>query len=160
MLLVGLFPSYVWRTLNNMTGACHFRTLKQVHSEGFKLWNCSLVSGTFVPCWNLKLVNLPVPLASTNWVINALRKTITNQGQPNISQKMTKNKMKPTNPNADTFVEEQRQYLFITCSSEPTCGTTWVDTLRRHSFKTLLLDTSSWTLLLDTLVRHSYLTLL
>ena len=34
------------------------------------------------------------------------------------------NKMKPTNPNADTYVEEQRQYFFLTLSSEPTCGTT------------------------------------
>ena len=34
-----------------------------------------------------------------------------------------KNKMKPTNPNADTYVEEQRQYLFLTFSSEPICGT-------------------------------------
>ena len=33
------------------------------------------------------------------------------------------NKMKPTNPNADTYVEEQKQCLFRTFSSEPTCGT-------------------------------------
>ena len=33
------------------------------------------------------------------------------------------NKMKPTNPNADTYVEKQKQYLFIAFSSEPTCGT-------------------------------------
>ena len=33
------------------------------------------------------------------------------------------NKMKPTNPNADTYVEKQKQYLYITFSSEPTCGT-------------------------------------
>ena len=88
-----------------------------------------------------------------------------------------KNKMKPTNPNADTYVKEQKQYLFITCSSEPTCGTPWRDTLRWHSCrtpflldtltwhscKTLLLDTLAWhssgTLLLDILVRLSYLTL-
>ena len=62
-----------------------------------------------------------------------------------------KNKMKPTNPNADTYVEEQKQYLFITFSSEPTCGTPWRDTLRWHSCRTPFL--------LDTLVRHSYLTL-
>ena len=91
--------------------------------------------------------------------------------------KKLKNKMKPTNPNADTYVEEQKQYLFITFSSEPTCGTPWRDTLRWHSCrtpflldaltwhscKTLLLDTLAWhssgTLLLDILVRHSYLTL-
>ena len=36
---------------------------------------------------------------------------------------LVENKMKPTNPNADTYVEEQRQYLFVTLSSEPTCGT-------------------------------------
>ena len=30
------------------------------------------------------------------------------------------NKMKPTNPNADTYVDEQKQYLFVTFSSEPT----------------------------------------
>ena len=83
-----------------------------------------------------------------------------------------KNKMKPTNPNADTNVEEQRQDLFVTLSSEPTCGTPWLDSLRWHSCrtplldtnaqgscKTLLLDTLAWhsckKLLLDTLVRHS-----
>ena len=26
-----------------------------------------------------------------------------------------KNKMKPTNPNADTYVDKQRQYLFVMC---------------------------------------------
>ena len=36
---------------------------------------------------------------------------------------IARNKMKPTNPNADTNVEEQRQYLFLTFSSEPTCET-------------------------------------
>ena len=83
------------------------------------------------------------------------------------------NKFKPTNPNADTYVEEQRQHFFVTFSSEPTCETPWVDTLRWHSCKTplldtiaqrsdktLLLDTSSPKLLLDTLIRHSYSTLL
>ena len=90
------------------------------------------------------------------------------------------NKMKPTNPNADTYVEEQRQHLFLTFSSEPTCETPWVDTLRWHSCRTplldtiaqrflfdalawhscltLLYDTLTWHCLLDTLVRHSYLT--
>ena len=34
-----------------------------------------------------------------------------------------RNKMKPTNPNADTYVEEQRRYLFLTFSSEPPCET-------------------------------------
>ena len=75
------------------------------------------------------------------------------------------NKMKPTNPNADTYVEEQKQYSFITFSSEPTCGTPWGDTLRWHSCTTpFLLDTLTWhsckTLLLATLLRHSYLKLL
>ena len=91
-----------------------------------------------------------------------------------------KNKMKPTNPNADTYVEEQRQHLCLTFSSEPTCETPWVDTLRWHSCRTplldtiaqrflfdalawhscltLLYDTLTWHCLLDTLVRHSYLT--
>ena len=88
-----------------------------------------------------------------------------------------KNQMKPTNPNADTYVEEQRQHLFITFSSEPTCGTPRRDTLRNalgntlawHSSLTLLLDTSYLTLLQDTLTwlfgpdtlaRHSCSTLI
>ena len=75
-----------------------------------------------------------------------------------------KNKMKPTNPNADTYVEEQRQYLFITYSNEPTCGTPWLDALRWHSCRTPLLDTiaqrSGKTFLLDTLVGHSCVTIL
>ena len=29
----------------------------------------------------------------------------------NVKKKKKKNKMKPTNPNADTYVEEQKQYL-------------------------------------------------
>ena len=80
-------------------------------------------------------------------------------------------RMKPTNPNADTYAEEQRQYFFVTISSEPTCGTPWLDTLKWHccrtpllSYLTVLWDTLAWrsckTLVLDTLVRHSYLTLL
>ena len=87
-----------------------------------------------------------------------------------VDQDLKKNKMKPTNPNADTYVEEQRHYLFITYSSEPICGAPWRDTLKWHSCRTpflldtlvrhFLLDTSSGTLLLDPLLGHSYLTLL
>ena len=69
-----------------------------------------------------------------------------------------------TNLNADTYVEEQRQYSFLTFSSEPTCETPWVDTLRWHSCRAPLLDTiaqrSGKTLLLDTLIWHSRVTLL
>ena len=87
-------------------------------------------------------------------------------------------------PECRHVCEEQRQYLCLTFSSEPTCENPWVDTLRwhscrtplldtiaQHSGKTLLVDTSYLTLLqqlltwhscktplLDTLVRHSYLT--
>ena len=46
----------------------------------------------------------------------------------------TENKMKPTNPNADTYVEEQKQYLFIAFQSGPSCGTPWHDSLRWHSW--------------------------
>ena len=81
--------------------------------------------------------------------------------------------LKPTNPNADTYVEEQKQYLFRTFSSKPTCGTPWRDTLRwhscrtpflldtlvRHSYLPLFSDALTWHFLLDILVRHSYLTL-
>ena len=70
------------------------------------------------------------------------------------------NKMKPTNPNADTNVEEQRQYLFVTFFSEPTCGTPWLDTLGWHFFFDTLVRHSYLTLLLDTLAWHSCLTLL
>ena len=71
----------------------------------------------------------------------------------------------------------RNSYLFVTISSEPTCGTPWLDTLRWHSCRTTLLETivirsgkpllldtlisrSCGALLLDTLLRHSYLTLL
>ena len=86
-------------------------------------------------------------------------------GSPQLRQPAhPKNKMKPTNPNADTYVEEPRQYLFVTFSSEPTFGTPWLDTLRWHSCRTHLLDTiaqrSCKTLLLDTLTWHSCKTLL
>ena len=79
-------------------------------------------------------------------------------------QLLRKNKMKPTNPNADTYVKEQRQFLFVTFSSVPTCETPWVVTLKWHSCRTPLLDTiaqrSGKTLLLDTLIWHSCVTLL
>ena len=95
-------------------------------------------------------------------------------------KKENRNKMKPTNPNADTYVEEQKQYLFETYLSHfpanPLVGhpalTHWVtllqDTLAWHCCatpgKTLLLNTLMWhsceTLFLDTLVRHSCLTFL
>ena len=101
-----------------------------------------------------------------------------------------KNKMKPTNPNADTYVDKQRQYLFVTLPANSlvrhpefthwgdtlvgrpcltllrkspvrhSCLTLFLDTLIWHSCKTLLLDTLVGHFLLDTLVRHSYLTLL
>ena len=67
------------------------------------------------------------------------------------SKKM-KNKMKPTNPNADTYVDKQRQYLFVAFPANSLVRqpefTHWGDTLVRHSH------------LGDTLVRHSHLTFL
>ena len=88
-----------------------------------------------------------------------------------------KNKMKPTNPNADTYVDKQRQYLFITFPANSLVRhpefTHWCDTLVghpcltllrnalvRHFCLTLLWDTLVRHFLLDTLVRHSYLTFL
>ena len=89
-----------------------------------------------------------------------------------------KNKMKPTNPNADTYVEKQR---FNTCLSQFPANplvehpdlTHWGDTLVghpcltplrytlvRHSCLTLLLDTLVRHFLLDTLTCHSCKTLL
>ena len=77
-----------------------------------------------------------------------------------------KNKMKPTNPNADTYVEKQR---FSSCLSQFPANplvehpdlTHWGDTLVAHPGLTLLRYTlvrhSCLTLLLDTLVRHSLL---
>ena len=86
-----------------------------------------------------------------------------------------KNKMRPTNPNADTFFEGEKAIL-ITFSTGHSCGAPWHDTLFWQSGRTLLLDPSwpycatllrdtfTWyaylTLWLDTLVGHSYLTLL
>ena len=96
------------------------------------------------------------------------------------------NKMKPTNPNADTYVDKQRQYLFVTFPANSLvrhpdfthwggtlvghpCLTLLRNVLVRHSCLTLLwdtlvrhflLDTLVRHFLLDTLVRHSYLTFL
>ena len=80
-----------------------------------------------------------------------------------------KNKMKPTNPNADTYVEKHRfnthlsQFPANPLVEHPDL-THWGDTLVGHPCLTLLLDSLIWhsrgTLLLDTLVRHSSLTLL
>ena len=88
-----------------------------------------------------------------------------------------RNKMKPTNPNADRYVEEQRQYLFHfshfpanplvrhpelthwgdTLVGHP-CLTLLRNALVRHSCLTLLFDTLAWhsckTLLLETLTWH------
>ena len=86
------------------------------------------------------------------------------------------NKMKPTNPNADTYVEKQRCNTYLSQFPanplvEHTDLTRWGDTLVghpcltllryalvRHSCMTLWFDTLVWhsseTLLLDTLVRH------
>ena len=90
-----------------------------------------------------------------------------------------KNKMKPTNPNADTYVDKQRQYLFVTFPANSLVRhpefTHWSNTLVGHpcltllrnalvrdACLTLLWDTLVRHFLLDTLVRqgHSYLTLL
>ena len=88
-----------------------------------------------------------------------------------------KNKMKPTNPNADTYVDKQRQYFFVTLPTNSLvrhpefthwggtlvghpCLTLLRNALVRHSCLTLTWDTLAWHCLLDTLVRHSYLTFL
>ena len=83
----------------------------------------------------------------------------------------TKNKMKPTNRNADTYVEEQRYTYLSQLPANPLVGqpdlTHWGDTVVGHLCLTLLRkarqDTLAWhsckTLVLDALVRHSYLTL-
>ena len=87
------------------------------------------------------------------------------------------NKMKPTNPNADTYVDKQRQYLFVTFPTNSLVRhpefTHWGDTLVGHpcltllrnalvghSCLTLVWDTLVRHFLLDTLVKHSYVTLL
>ena len=86
-----------------------------------------------------------------------------NGGDDHIFLCEKKNKMKPTNPNADTNVEKQR---FNTCLSQFAANplvehpdlTDWGDTLVGHPCLTLLRYTlvrdSCLTLLLDTLVRH------
>ena len=88
-----------------------------------------------------------------------------------------KNKMKPTNPNADTYVDKQRQYLIVTFPANSLvrhpefthwgdalvghpCLTLLRNALVRQSCLTLLWDTLVRHFLLDTLVRHSYLTFL
>ena len=45
-----------------------------------------------------------------NWPLFSSRSTEMHKGQ----DQHKKNKMKPTNPNADTYVDKQRQYLFVT----------------------------------------------
>ena len=79
----------------------------------------------------------------------------------------TTNKMKPTNPNADTYVDKQRQYLFVTFPTNSLVRhpefTHWGDTLAWHYWATLAwhsCETLVRHFLLDTLVRHSYLTCL
>ena len=65
------------------------------------------------------------------------------------------NKMKPTNPNADTYVDKQRQYLFVTFPANTLVRhpefTHWGDTLVGHPCLTRLRNA---------LVRHSWETLL
>ena len=73
------------------------------------------------------------------------------------------NKMKPTNPNADTFVEEQRQYIHHLSHfpTNPLVGhpelTHWGDTLVGHPCLTLLRNAL---VRHSTLAWHFYLTLL
>ena len=53
-----------------------------------------------------------------------------------------KNKMKPTNPNADTYVDKQRQYLFVMCLANSLVKHPefihWGDTIAWRSYLTLL----------------------
>ena len=105
---------------------------------------------------------------------------------PTVRPHYVKNKMKPTNPNADTHEWSPRTRMLTRTSmlknkdetylshfpANPLVGhpdlTRWGDTLVGHPCLTLLRsaqkDTLAWhcckTLLLDTLLRHSYLTLL
>ena len=108
-----------------------------------------------------------------------LRNTMVGAPSPLVlrpSKNFLKNKMKPTNPNADTYVEKQRCNTYLSQFPanplvEHTDLTRWGDTLVghpcltllryalvRHSCMTLWFDTLVWhsseTLLLDTLVRH------
>ena len=77
------------------------------------------------------------------------------------------NKMKPTNPNADTYVEKQRLILLSQFPANPLVEhpdlTHWGDTLVGHPCLTLLryalVRHSCLTLWFDTLVGHSCLTL-
>ena len=80
----------------------------------------------------------------------------------------TKNKMKPTNPNADTYVEKQRLNTYLSqFPANPVVEhpdlTHWGDTLVGHPCLTLLryalVRHSCMTLWFDTLAGHSCLTL-
>ena len=50
--------------------------------------------------------------------------------------------MKPTNPNADTYVDKQRQYLFVMCLANSLVKHPefihWGDTIAWRSYLTLL----------------------
>ena len=80
----------------------------------------------------------------------------------NLQNSEKKNKMKPTNPNADTYVDKQRQYLFVTFPANSLVRhpefTHWSNTLVGHPCLTLLRNAlvrdACLTLLWDTLVRH------
>ena len=96
--------------------------------------------------------------------LDILRKKKIKNLQNSASAWKQKNWMKPTNPNADTFVEGERQYLShflpdIVAGHHDT--TYWFDsdTIARHSCDTPLLDTLLWhsdlTLLWGTLIWHS-----
>ena len=84
------------------------------------------------------------------------------------SEKKKKNKMKPTNPNADTYVEKQRLNTYLSqFPANPFVEhpdlTHWGDTLVGHPCLTLLryalVRHSCMTLWFDTLAGHSCLTL-
>ena len=74
---------------------------------------------------------------------------------PNMDAKNKPKQDEAHEPECRHYVEEQKQYLFIKFSSEPTCGTPCGDTLTRHSCRTPLLDTNAQgsckTPLLDTI---------
>ena len=152
--------------------------LSKLWYQGFSSWSTLIllcfpcgshvISAPFAECWGPKLAALVVLLSVLKSPTLQFEMHGKTDEQRMKLDKKHGNKMKPTNPNADTYVEKQRLNTYLSqFPANPFVEhpdlTHWGDTLVGHPCLTLLryalVRHSCITLWFDTLAGHSCLTL-
>ena len=124
----------------NLVATC-FKTLNKSQFVSYKpsFKNVDQISNPSSFGWNITKKTARNRYESNHQNLDSPKRSGRNNQTKNETHK---NKMKPTNPNADTYVDKQRQYLFVMCLANSLVKHPefihWGDTIAWSSYLTLL----------------------